>query len=113
MPRPTDVSKRATKASRSKGGHARAEKLREQREEERRLLAESRRDRLDAAIEKLSAIATKAAAAIEDLLGAESEAVKLRAALGVLEILDAAELREMSDRLSRLEEIAKGNGRPV
>jgi hypothetical protein len=112
MARPKDIATKATAASRSKGGHARAEKLHEQREEERRLLSGARRDQLDAAIEKLSAIAEKAAAAIEELLGADSEAVKLRAAIAVLEILDAAELRDMSDRLARLEEIANSNGRP-
>jgi hypothetical protein len=110
MPR-RNVNDQATTETRRKGAQAAAESKRRKRDEERALLAEGRREHLDDAIEKLSAIATKAADAIEELLGADSEAVKLRAALGVLELLDAAELREMGDRLSRLEEIAGANGR--
>jgi|SRR5438093_9418929 len=110
MPR-HDVNKDATAETRRKGAEKAAEAKRRKKEEERVLLAEMRRARLDAAIKKLSGIAERAAVAIEELLGAESEAVKLRAALGVLEILDAAELRELSDRLERLERVAGKNGR--
>jgi len=43
---------------------------------------------------------------------AKSELVRLRAAPAVLELLDAAELRELSERLERLEDYAARNGRP-
>jgi hypothetical protein len=113
MPSPRDVSSKATRESRAKGGQARAEKIRAQKEEERALLSEMRRGALDAAVEKLSELAERATATIALLLDGESEAVRARVAFGVLEVLDAAELREMSDRLSRLEEIAAGrNGKP-
>jgi hypothetical protein len=111
MARPTDIAKRATAASRSKGGHARAAALRAKSEEERRLLAESRRDRLDAAIERLAELAEKAADTIGALLDdAESESVRLRAAVSLLDILDAAELRELSGRLEQLERSLSPNG---
>jgi hypothetical protein len=104
---PKDIAAKATRESRSRGGHARAEKLREQREAERKLRAEA----LDDGILRLARAVDKAAAAIEELVGADSEPVRLRAALAIFEILDAAELRELSDRLERLERQAGRNGR--
>jgi HEAT repeat protein len=104
MPSPRDVNEKATAESRSRGGHARAEKLREQRQAERQLRAEA----LDDGILRLARAVDKAAAAIEELVEAESEPVRLRAALAIFEILDAAELRELSDRL---EHLAGSNGR--
>src|SRR5947209_6994312 len=106
-----DVNKDATAESRRKGAEKAAEAKRRKREEERVLLAEMRRTHLDAAIGRLSELAGRATAVIEELLDAESESTRARVAFGVLEVLDAAELREMSDRLSRLEEIANANGR--
>lgn len=99
-----------TAEDRAKGGHARAERLRAEREEERRLLAEARRANLDEAIEKLSAAAERAAAAIDELLGATSETVRLKAAVSVLELLLESEVREMLGRVERLEAMS-GNGR--
>ena len=85
--------------------------LRAKSEEERRLLAESRRDRLDAAIERLAELAETAADTIGALLDdAESESVRLRAAVSLLDILDAAELRELSGRLEQLERSLSPNG---
>jgi hypothetical protein len=107
MPRPKDIADKATRESRSRGGQARAEKIRAEKEEERRLLAELRRGALDEAVERLARAAEKAADAITRLLdGATSETVQLRAGIAVLELLDAAELRELSDRLAKLEELA-------
>src|SRR5207247_2117242 len=80
MPRPKDIAEKATRESRSRGGQARAEKLRAEREAERQLLAESRRERIDAAIDTLAGAAEKAAGVIDDLLAAESESMRLRAA---------------------------------
>jgi hypothetical protein len=111
MPSPRDVNEKATAKSRAKGGQARAEKIRARKEEERVLLSEMRRGALDAAIQTLSELAEHATATIALLLDGESEAVRARVAFGVLEALDAAELREMSDRIARLEEIANANGR--
>src|SRR5947207_8288508 len=112
MPSPRDVNEKATAESRAKGGQARAEKIRAQKEEERALLREARAEHLDDAIETLSGIAKKAAGAIDHLLDAESESVRLRAAVSVLELLVDVEVLEMSDRLSRLEELARTNGKP-
>jgi hypothetical protein len=67
---------------------------------------------LDAALRKLADAAERAAEAIDKLLAAESEPVRLRAAVAVLELLDAAELRELSERLEQLEDHAARNGRP-
>jgi chemotaxis regulatin CheY-phosphate phosphatase CheZ len=111
MPRPKDVADKATRESRSKGGQARAAKVRAEREEERRLLAESRRERVDVAIERLANAVEDAAATVIDLLSAESESVRLRAAEVLFEALDAAEIRELGDRLERLEALAATNGR--
>lgn len=72
-------------------------------EQDRRLLAEVRRERLDAAIERLARAAEKAAVVLEELLGAESEAVRLRAAVALLDVLDAAEARELAERVEALE----------
>lgn len=99
-----------TPADRSKGGKARAEKLRAEKEEQRRLVAEARRDQLDAAIERLATAAEAAVVTIMKLLGAPNDSVRLRAAVAVLDILDAAELRELADRLDRLEQLASTNG---
>jgi hypothetical protein len=107
-----DVNKHATAASRRKGAAAAAEAKRCRREEERRLLANARREHLDAALRKLADAAERAAEAIDKLLAAESEPVRLRAAVAVLELLDAAELRELSERLEQLEDHAARNGRP-
>jgi hypothetical protein len=41
---------------------------------------------------------------------AESESVRLRAAVSLLDILDAAELRELSGRLEQLERSLSPNG---
>ena len=68
---------------------------------------------MDAAIDRLAAAAEKAAAVIDELLGAESEGIRLRAAVALLEALDAVETRELAERLERLEEVAKMNGRPT
>lgn len=106
MPRPKDVAEKATRASRSKGGKARAATLRANREEERRLLAKARRERLDVAIGRLADAAEHAAETVIALLNAESEPVRIRAAVAVLELLDAAEIRELADRLERLETLA-------
>ncbi|MGH2712514.1 MAG: hypothetical protein ACRDOS_17010 [Gaiellaceae bacterium] len=110
MPR-HDVNEHATPETRRKGAAAAAETKRRRREKERQLLAELRGERLDAAIGRLATAAERAAEAIETLLAAESEPVRLRAAVAVLELLDAAELRELSGRLERLEHLASGNGR--
>jgi hypothetical protein len=112
MPSPRDVNEKATRESRAKGGQARAEKIRAQKEEGRALLAEARAEHLDEAIETLSGIAKKAADAIDNLLDADSESVRLRAAVGVLELLIDCEILEMSARLSKLEELARTNGKP-
>jgi HEAT repeat protein len=111
LPRPKDVAAKATRESRSKGGNARAAKIRAERGEERRLIAESRRERVDVAIERLAEAVEKAAETVIALLAAESENVRLRAAEVLFEVLDAAELRELSDRLDRLEGLASTNGR--
>ena len=103
-----DVS---TAETRSKGGLARAEKVRAEKDEARRLLLEARRERLDAAIERLAAAAERAAAVIEELLGATSETVRLRSAVALLEILDHHATRELAERLERLEALAGSNGR--
>jgi hypothetical protein len=111
MPRPKDVATKATRESRSKGGKARAARIRADQEEERRLLAESRRERVDVAIERLANAVEDAAATVIALLSAESESVRLRAAEVLFEALDAAEIRELGDRLERLEALAATNGR--
>jgi hypothetical protein len=67
-----------------------------------------RQTHLDAAISKLSELAERAAAAIEALLEADSESVRLRAALETIRLLIDVEVLEMSDRLDRLEELAAG-----
>jgi hypothetical protein len=79
-------------------------------EEERQLLTESRREHIDVAIDRLAQAAEKAAGVIEELLEAESEAVRLRAAVALMEALDAVETRELAERLEHLEELAKRNG---
>jgi len=107
MPSPRDVNEKATAESRAKGGQARAEKIRALKDEERALLREARAEHLDEAIGTLSVAAKRAAEAITTLLGADSEAVRLRAAEGVIQILVDIEILELSDRLSRLEEIAQ------
>src|SRR5437870_1171953 len=104
---------RLTSEERRRGQAAGAATKRERGEEERALLREARAEHLDEAIETLSGIARKAADAIDHLLDADSEAVRLRAAVSVLELLLDCEIREMSDRLSRLEELARTNGRPT
>jgi hypothetical protein len=48
----------------------------------------------------------RAAETVIALLNADSEPVRIRAAVAVLELLDAAELRELADRLERLETLA-------
>jgi hypothetical protein len=111
MPRPKDVAEKATTESRAKGGKARAEKIRAEREEERRLLAESRRERVDLAIEQLANAVERAATTVIGLLDAESESVRLRAAEVLFEALDAVELRELGARLERLEALTRSNGR--
>jgi hypothetical protein len=104
---------RLTIEERRRGQAAGAATRRAKREEERALLAEARAEHLDEAIETLSGIAKKAADAIDHLLDADSEAVRLRAAETVIQILVDVEVLEMSDRLSRLEELAAGrNGKP-
>jgi hypothetical protein len=110
MPRPKDIATKATRESRAKGGKARAEKIRAEKDEQRRLLAEARREQLDAAIERLASAAEAAAATIMRLLAAPNDSIRLRAAMAVLEILDAAEMRELADRLDRLEQLASTNG---
>jgi len=112
MPR-HDVNKTATAETRRKGAENAAEAKRRKREEERALLTEARRGA--SGRRDRDTVPGRHACGRRDRGAAQrrSEAVKLRAALGVLEILDAAELREMSDRLSRLEEIANANGRPT
>jgi hypothetical protein len=110
MPR-HDVNDHATAETRRLGALAAANAKRERREEARRLLEETRREKLDEAVERLAGAANRAAEAIEQLLGAESESVKLRAALGVLEILSECEFREMLARVERLEQAANQNGR--
>src|SRR5207247_11478327 len=99
---------RLTPDDRRRGQAAGAATKRDRREEERVLLSGMRRSALDAAVQELSELAGRATATIALLLDGESEAVRARVAFGVLDVLDAAELREMSDRLSRLEEIAAG-----
>jgi HEAT repeat protein len=113
MPSPRDVNEKATRESRAKGGQARAEKIRAQKEEQHAMLAAARAEHLDEAIETLSVAAKRAAETIAELLEDDASLVRLRAAVALLEILDAAELRELSDRLERLEDIAAGrNGKP-
>ncbi len=57
-------------------------------------------------------MAERAATAIEALLEADSESVRLRAAETVIQILVDVEVLEMATRLDRLEELASGmNGR--
>jgi hypothetical protein len=102
---------RLTPDERRRGQAAGAATKRDRREEERVLLSEMRRSALDAAVQKLAELAERATATIALLLDGESEAVRARVAFGVLEVLDAAELRELSDRIARLEEIANTNGR--
>jgi hypothetical protein len=110
MARPTDVAAKATRQSRAKGGRARAENLRSRREEERRLLAEARRDRLDGAIAELAKVATKAGETIAALLDDENPHVRLRASIALLENVDSAGVRELADRLDRIEGLASANG---
>jgi hypothetical protein len=97
-----------SREDRARGAQKAAEAKRTKKEGERALLAEMRRGALDAAVQSLAQLAERATATIAALLDGESEAVRARVAFGVLEVLDAAELREMSDRLDRLEEIAAG-----
>jgi hypothetical protein len=95
-----------------KGAAAAAEAKRRKREEERELLREARAEHLDEAIATLSLAAKRAAAAIEELLDADSEAVRLRAAEDVIQILVDVEVLEMASRIDRLEEAHRRmNGR--
>jgi glycosyltransferase A (GT-A) superfamily protein (DUF2064 family) len=76
------------------GGRARAAKL--------------RRENLDAAVRRLATAAERAAETVEQLLDASDEAVRLRAALGLLRVLDEQETAELASRLERLETSLNG-----
>lgn len=96
-----DVNEHATAETRRKGALASAEAKRQRREQ--------RRSRLDAAADKLAESAAEAAETVSRLLAADSEAVRLRAALGVLQLLGEYEMTELAERLADLErEIAGG-----
>ena len=60
------------------------------------------------AIEKLAGAAERTAETVKELLAADSEGVRFRAALGVLELLTDVEVREMLERVERLEAAANG-----
>ncbi len=107
MARGENLGKVATRDSRSKGGRARAEKLAAERQE----LAELRRGQLDVAVRRLAIAAERAAEVVEGLLDAKDEAVRLRAALGLLKTLDLAETAELATRLERLEASLNGGSR--
>jgi hypothetical protein len=74
MPRPTDIAKKAARESRSKGGLARAAKLREQRKRAEELVEERMLASLERALDRLDA-----------MLDSEDEQVAIRA---VREVLD-------------------------
>jgi hypothetical protein len=101
-----NVNDHATAESRRKGAEAAAETKRRKRDEQRALLAETRLEQLDAALERLAPAAEAAAVTIALLLKAESEAVRLRAAIATLEILEAPSLRELFRRLETLVDLA-------
>src|SRR5436305_8138351 len=74
MSRPTDVNDHATFESRSAGGHARAAKFRELREEAK-----------ERAIERLAGMSDKALTRLELILEAEDDGVAYRAVRDVLD----------------------------
>ena len=74
MSRPTDVNDHATFESRSAGGHARAAKFREVREEAK-----------ERAIERLAGMSDKALTRLELILEAEDDGVAYRAVRDVLD----------------------------
>jgi hypothetical protein len=67
------VNKNATTETRRKGAAADAEAKRRKREEERRLIAEVRRERLDEVIERLAAVAERAADVVAEHESGRSE----------------------------------------
>jgi hypothetical protein len=87
-----DVNEHATAETRRKGAEKAAEAKRQRRLEGREPLAQARCDRLGEAVETFSNVAEKAAAAVEGLLDAESEACDYGAALVVLQLLAEVEL---------------------
>lgn len=65
------------------------------------------RDRLHAAVSRLKETSGEAVSVLRGLLKAESETVRLRAALGALDVATRCELAELDERLSALEGAVK------
>lgn len=78
----------------------------------RRYYHDAAREALETATGDLRGAASEAVATLRAALGDESPAVRVRAAVAILDFALRAEAADLSDRVARLEAEAEGEGQP-